>query len=85
MWSPKASSGSSLTSVLGFFHPTETLEILGVPSDEQWIMACCVSFGYPRGRWGLAVRRPVHEVAYRNQWGADLGFEVAEPLWSSRG
>jgi hypothetical protein len=24
----------------------------------------------------------VHEVAYRNSWGGELGFEVAEPLWS---
>ena len=50
--------GSSLTAVLGFWHPDETFEILGVPTDEQWIMACCVSFGYPKGRWGVAERRP---------------------------
>lgn len=74
--------GSSLTSVLGFFHPKETLDILGVPEGEGWIMACCVSFGYPIGRWGVAPRRPVHEVSYRNRWGADVGFEVPEPLWS---
>ena len=73
--------GSSLTSVLGFFHPRETLDILGVPADEGWIMACCVSFGYPTGRWGVAARRPVHEVSYRNRWGAPVGFEVPEPLW----
>lgn len=73
--------GSSLTSVLGFFHPRETLDILGVPTDEGWIMACCVSFGYPTGRWGVAARRPVHEVSYRNRWGAPVGFEVPEPLW----
>ena len=73
--------GSALTSVLGFFHPTETLEILGVPSDEGWVMACCVSFGYPAGRWGVAARRPAHEVAYRNRWGAPVGFEVPEALW----
>jgi nitroreductase len=74
--------GSSLTSVLGFFHPKETLEILGVPDGEGWIMACCVSFGYPTGRWGVAGRRPVHEVSYRNRWGAPVGFEVPEALWS---
>ena len=73
--------GSSLTSVLGFFHPRETIDILGVPTDEGWIMACCVSFGYPTGRWGVAARRPVHEVSYRNRWGAPVGFEVPEPLW----
>lgn len=74
--------GSSLTSVLGFFHPTETLDILGVPGDEGWIMACCVSFGYPTGRWAVAARRPVHQVSYRNRWGDPVGFEVPEPLWS---
>jgi nitroreductase len=73
--------GSSLTAVLGFFHPDETFEILGVPTDEQWIMACCVSFGYPTGRWGVAPRRPVHEVSYRNRWGAPVGFTIDEPLW----
>jgi nitroreductase len=74
--------GSSLTAVLGFWHPDETFEILGVPADEQWIMACCVSFGYPTGRWGVAPRRPVQEVAFRNHWGAPVGFTVDEPLWS---
>jgi nitroreductase len=77
--------GSSLTSVLGFFHPRETLDVLGVPTDEGWIMACCVSFGYPTGRWGVAARRPAHEVSYRNRWGDPVGFEVPEPLWSPDG
>jgi nitroreductase len=73
--------GSSLTSVLGFFHPAEVAEILGVPTDEGWLQACMVSFGYPTGRWGVAPRRPVHEVSYRNGWGSDVGFEIPEPLW----
>jgi nitroreductase len=73
--------GSALTSVLGIFHGKETLQILGVPEDKGWNMACCVSFGYPRGRWDIAARRPVQEVAYRNQWGADIGLDIAGPLW----
>jgi len=73
--------GSSLTVVLGVFHNEEVLEILGVPGDEHWIMACCVSFGYPTGTWGVASRRPVHEVSHRNTWGAPVGFEVTQPLW----
>jgi len=73
--------GSALTSVLGLFHGAEALEVLGVPADEGWQMSCCVSFGYPTGRWGLAVRRPVHEVSFRNRWGAPVGFEVSESLW----
>jgi len=74
--------GSALTTILGIFKPAETFEALGVPHDRGWQMACCVSFGYPTGRWGIAARRPAHEVAYRNAWGAELGLEVPEPLWS---
>ncbi len=73
--------GSSLTVVLGFFHPDEVFEILGVPRDEHWVMACCVSFGYPTGRWGVAPRSPVHEVSFRNRWGSPVGFTVDQPLW----
>lgn len=73
--------GSSLTSVL-MFRAAEVLELLGVPTDEGWIMACCATFGYPTGRWGVAPRRPVEEVAHRNRWGAPLGITVDGPLWS---
>lgn len=76
--------GTALTSVLGVFHGAEAMDILGVPPDKGWVMACCVSFGYPTGRWGVAARRPVHEVAYRNTWGGSVGFEVSEPLWPDR-
>jgi nitroreductase len=74
--------GSAITSVLSFFHPDETNAILGVPKNENWTMACCVSFGYPTGRWGVAARRPAHEVTHRNAWGAPAGFATPEPLWS---
>ena len=73
--------GSALTSVLSLFHDRETSDALGVPADQGWRMACCVSFGYPTGRWGVAHRRPVHEVSFRNRWGTPLGFEVPQPLW----
>jgi nitroreductase len=73
--------GSSLTMVLGLFHPDEVFDILGVPRDEHWVMSCCVSFGYPTGRWGVAPRRPAHEVSYRNQWGSPVGFVLDKPLW----
>ena len=74
--------GSALTTILAF-RSAETLRILGVPAERGWEMICCVSFGYPTGRWGTAPRRPVHEVAYRNTWGADLGLDIPAPLWSS--
>ncbi len=73
--------GSALTVVLSVFHGPEAYSILGVPPDDGWIMACCVSFGYPQGRWGVAPRRPVHEVSSRNRWGTPVGFDVPEPLW----
>jgi nitroreductase len=75
--------GSALTTVLGTFRRQETFAVLGVPSDRGWEMACCVSFGYPTGRWGIAPRRPAHEVAYRNTWGTDLGISIPEPLWKA--
>jgi hypothetical protein len=52
-----------------------------VPKDEGWLMAGCVSFGYPTGRWGVAVRQPARQVSFRNQWGTDVGFDSDGPLW----
>jgi nitroreductase len=75
--------GSALTSVLGAFRGAETLSVLGVPPDKGWINACCVSFGYPLGRWGVAPRTPVDQVAFRNRWGEPLGLDVPAPLWPS--
>jgi nitroreductase len=72
--------GSSLTSVF-MFQLDKVLEILGVPKEGGWLFSSCVTFGYPTGRWGVAPRRPVDEVSFRNRWGNALGFEVREPLW----
>ena len=73
--------GSSLTSVF-MFRLDDVLEILGVPKDEGWIFSSCVTFGYPTGRWGVAPRRPVHEVSFRNRWGTPVGLDIPEPLWA---
>jgi nitroreductase len=72
--------GSALTVVL-LFHNDAVFEILGIPADQGWNMAGCVPFGYPTGTWGVAARRPAHEVTYRNRWGEPPGFEIPEPLW----
>ena len=72
--------GSTITSVM-MFKMEDMLKVLGVPADEGWVFAACVPMGYPTGRWGLARRRPAHEVAFRNQWGTPLGMEIPEPLW----
>jgi len=73
--------GTSLTQVLAFFND-DVLSILGVPLDEGWNMAGCVSLGYPTGKWGIAARQPAHEVSFRNQWGSEVGFRTDAPLWS---
>ena len=73
--------GSALTSVM-MFQKDRVFEILGVPGDQGWNFSCLVTMGYPTGRWGVAPRRPVHEVSFRNRWGEPLGFELPEPLWS---
>lgn len=76
--------GSTLTMFLNSRHE-EVLAALGVPADEDWRMAACVTLGYPTGQWGIAPRRPAHTVTYRNQWGAAPGFEAPEPLWQPAG
>jgi nitroreductase len=73
--------GSTLTGVMQTFVADEVAELLGVPKDEGWYLHGVVPMGYPTGKWGVAPRKPVHEVAARNQWEGDLGFTVAEPLW----
>jgi len=72
--------GASLTTVM-IFRIDEVLEILGVPKEEGWLVSSCVCLGYPTGKWDVAARRPVHEVSFRNRWGAPVGFEVSKPLW----
>jgi nitroreductase len=73
--------GSTLTGVLQTYRSAEAFEVLGVPADEGWYMHGVVPMGYPLGRWGVAPRRPVHEVAGRNTWDGEVGFTVPEPLW----
>ena len=73
--------GSCLTALLQFFHPAETSRSSASPPTKGGVLSGTVSFGYPTGTWGVAARRPVHEVSYRNTWGAPVGFEVPEPLW----
>lgn len=72
--------GSCLTTILEF-RRDEVFEVLGIPPDAAWQMSACVTLGYPTGKWGIAERRPVHEVTFRNQWGAPCGFTVDAPLW----
>ncbi len=76
--------GSALTSVFNS-QIEPVLEILGVPKEAGWKFNACVTMGYPSGRWGVAPRNPVHEVAARNHWDTPIGFEIPEPLWPGEG
>ena len=73
--------GASLTTVANMIKGDDIAKILGVPKEDGWLISSIVCFGYPTGKWGVAPRRPVHEVSYRNQWGEPPGFEVPQPLW----
>jgi len=75
--------GSAITSAF-HFDADPMKKLLGVPEEGNWIFNACVTFGYPTGRWGVAPRIPAHEVAFRNSWDGELGFEIPEPLWSPK-
>ena len=61
--------GSALTTI----HrqkEDEVRALLGAPDDVQ--TAALIPLGYPRGRWGVAKRRPVEEVVFVDTWGEPL-------------
>jgi len=62
-------------------HQDVILPRLAVPPDEGWRLATCVALGYPTGRWGVAARRPAHEVTFVEQWGRPPEWTVQEALW----
>ncbi len=73
--------GSTYTTLLSHFREAEVKALLGVPLDEGWTLVAAIPFGYPLGKWGVARRLPVEQVAARNRWDGPLGFAVPEPLW----
>ncbi len=73
--------GSTLTGMLQSYFADEAFDILGVPKDAGWYLHGVIPMGYPMGKWGVAARRPIHEVAAHNSWQGDLGFTVPQPLW----
>ncbi len=57
--------GSTLTTV----HRTkenETRSLLGIPADVE--TAALIPLGYPKGRWGVAPRRPLADVVFGDRW-----------------
>lgn len=74
--------GSVLTTILGAFQEDEVAELLDVPVEKGWKLRAAVPCGLPLGRWGLAKRKPAHEVAYSNRWGQAPEWTVEEPYWT---
>lgn len=75
--------GSTLTTILSF-RKDDVYKLLAVPEGEGWEMTACVPMGYPTGRWGIAKRNPVDQIAGRNGWDQPLGFSITEPLWQPK-
>jgi len=61
--------GSSLTTIHRQ-REDEVRALLGIPENVQ--TAALIPLGYPKGRWGVARRRPVEEVLYADTWGQPL-------------
>jgi nitroreductase len=58
--------GSTLTTVHRV-KQDEVREMLGIPPDVE--TAALIPLGYPKGRWGVARRRPLEEVVFAERWG----------------
>ena len=74
--------GTCLTTVLGMFKPEKAFKILKIPNDKGWKIDAVVTAGYPLGKWGVAERSPVDEVAYLNTWGNETNWNLEEPIWN---
>ena len=58
--------GSALTTIHRG-RQDEVRELLGIPAEVE--TAALIPLGYPRGRWGVAKRRPLEEVVFADRWG----------------
>jgi nitroreductase len=59
--------GTALTTVIRI-HGAEVLAELGVP-DGRFEIAALVPVGHPRGRFGVAPRKPADAITHWNRWG----------------
>ena len=62
-------------------HQAEILPRLGVPDNEGSMLASIVALGFPTGRWGVAPRKPAHEVTFVERFGQRPTWTVPKPLW----
>ena len=58
--------GSALTTIHRG-RQDEVRELLGIPAEVE--TAALIPLGYPKGRWGVAKRRPLEEVVFADRWG----------------
>jgi nitroreductase len=75
--------GTTLTTILGFFRQDEVFQLLGVPAGKGWQLRAAVPCGYPLGNWGVAQRRPAHDVTFRDTWGEAPPWTIYEPMWDA--
>ncbi len=61
--------GSTLTTIHRV-RQDEVRTLLGIPPEIE--TAALVPLGYPKGRWGVAKRRPLDEVVFGERWGQPL-------------
>lgn len=69
-----AARGFGIGSALTTIHRVDqdgVRELLGIPPDVE--TAALVPLGYPKGRWGVAKRRPLEEVVFADTWGVSFG------------
>jgi nitroreductase len=57
--------GSTLTTIHRV-KQDEVRALLGIPPEIE--TAALIPLGYPKGRWGVAKRRPIEEVVFSDRW-----------------
>ena len=72
--------GSTVTTLLKT-RRAEVDALLGLPQDSEYEMVAMVPLGRPTGRWGVAQRRPLHDLVYSERWSRPPDWTCDEPLW----
>jgi len=72
--------GSTVTTLLRV-RRAEVDALLGLRADSDYEMAAMLPLGRPTGPWGIAKRRPLHEVVYSERWAEPPEWTCDQPLW----
>ena len=72
--------GSTVTTMLKA-RRAEVDALLGLPAESEYEMFAMVPLGRPTGRWGVAARRPLHEMVYCDRWDRPPEWTCHQPLW----